>query len=379
MKKLLTVCTFAFFICTANLSAFSWGGVIDNNSRFAANNDLSQKSLIQTNDLFLSFSSMLGKSGTMKIAGEGLFKSTYAAVLTPDFDGTDLQVADCDLLKFSGNWSVGSGAVSLNLGRFQMSDITGSVFAQTSDGLSLAYNGLSAKAGLYAGYTGLLNRLNVSMVDNEADDAKIYALCPAYIPVLVDLAYKTLFETSTIGLQADAFIPKDSKKNTMKLYGTLYLTGPLSTAGTYSLMGTLESEKFKTFMLDAKADFNFYLGTSAVTNLGVEYASGENGPFHSFTTITARSLYNGTNTAGLIIPKLSVMYAKNTFFASITEKCVITMPEKKAKLDGFDTSVSLLFNILSDVQMGVDGGAYICLENKESSNYFLTIKASLAF
>ena len=214
MKKTLAAGVFALFCLSASLSAFSWSGIVDNSSKFTGNSDFSAVSLTQTNDIYLSFSTGLGEGGNMKLSGEGLFKNVLAGPVTPEANLEDSVIADCDLFKFSGSWATGSGTVSLDAGRFFFSDASGSVFSQTSDGISVAYNALKLKAGLYAGYTGLLNGLNVSMLGTPAGEpAKVYSLCPAYIPVMVDFAFKALLETNTIGVQGDFFMPVDTEKN----------------------------------------------------------------------------------------------------------------------------------------------------------------------
>ena len=55
------------------------------------------------------------------------------------------------------------------------------------------------------------------------------------------------------------------------------------------------------------------------------------------------------------------------------------MPKDEAKLNGFDTSINVVYNVFSDLQVGCDAGAYICKEVKELSNYYATFNAKLAF
>ena len=379
MKKTLAAGVFALFCLSASLSAFSWSGLLDNQSKFIGNSDFSTIQLQQTNDLYLSFSSPLGEN--MKLSGEGLIKNLLVAQLEPSgADPEDDFIADCDLFKFSGSWAAGSGVLSLNAGRFRISDVSGAVFSQVSDGLNLSYNALKLKAGLYAGYTGLLNAHNVSMNGvASGETTKVYSLCPAFIPVLVDFSYKTLLETNTIGLQGAFFIPVDSEKNDIMAYGSLYLAGPVSTVASYNITGTVGLQKLENLMLDAKADFNYYLGNIGILNLGVEYLSGASDSIHAFTPITKRTLYNGDLTSGLILPKLGIMIAKNTLYFSLTEKGVVTMTADETGFDGVDSSISLICNVLSDVQLGCDADVYISTKDSKKNNYYMILKASLAF
>ena len=379
MKKTLAAGVFALFCLSASLSAFSWSGLLDNQTKLIGNSDFSSIRLQQTNDLYLSFSTPLGEN--MKLSGEGLVKNVLEAQIEPS--GTapvNNFIADCDLFKLSGNWAAGSGVLSVNAGRFRFSDVSGAVFSQVSDGVNLSYNALKLKAGLYAGYTGLLNSHNVSMYGTPSGETtKVYSLCPAFIPVMVDFSYKTLLETNTIGLQGSFFIPVDSEKNDIKAYGTLYLAGPVSTVASYNITGTVGLQKLENLMLDAKADFNYYIGNFGILNLGVEYLSGESDSIHAFTPVTVRTLYNGSLTSGLILPKLGFMLAKGNIYFSLTEKGVVSMTAEETGFDGVDTSLSLICNVLSDVQLGCDVDAYICTKDSKNSNYYLILKASLAF
>lgn len=358
--------------------ALSWSGLIDNNSRFSGNNDFSVIGLNQSNGIYLSLNSPISKTGNVKFSAEALYKYS----LSGDFDSGKFNlknIADCDLLKISGNWAVGKGSLALNAGRFMYSDYSATVFNQSSDGLYLSYNSHKIGASFYAGYTGLLNRLNVAMIDNEyEEDEQFYRFCPGYIPLVADFAYKTLFGTSTVGLQAEFFIPT-TDKNTMKAYGTLSYVGLFGTKGNYNAKVVVGTEKFEGIMLDGKLDLNFFVVKNMVLTAGGEYVSGAQGDIKPFVTITARGFGSAPFYNGVIVPKASVVYAANKLYAGLTERVIIAMPETEAKLNGFDTSVNVVYNVFSDLQIGCDIGAYICTEEKAFSNYSATIRASLAF
>ena len=221
------------------------------------------------------------------------------------------------------------------------------------------------------------------MIDNETDeDDQFYALCPKYIPVTADISYKALFETHTIGLQAAAYIPA-SDDYALKAYGTLIMNGFFGTVGSYDARVTAGSEKvddsFDGLMLDAKLDTNFYVGKNSMLTVGGEYVSGDQGSLKPFKTLSARGFGSSPFYNGVIVPKVGAMYAAGKMYANITERVLLAMPEDEIKLDGFDTSVNLVYNLFSDVQLGCNIGAYICTETKENSNYSATLKASLAF
>ena len=207
MKKIIVSSVLAVTCLLSSAFAFSWSGLVDNNTKISENHDFSKPVLNQSNGVYLSGYSNIGDAGNMRFTAEALYKYSFNYDIKDN--KSDLKnVADLDLFKFAGEWAVGPGKVSLSAGRFQYSDFSDAVFKQVSDGLYINFNNAKMKGAVYAGYTGLLNRLNVSMAENDSEEnEQFYALCPMYIPVLADFSYKALFESHTIGLQLAGFIP----------------------------------------------------------------------------------------------------------------------------------------------------------------------------
>jgi hypothetical protein len=377
MKKLIVSGILVLTCVFSSAFAVSWGGMLDNNTKLSANNDFSAIYLNQSNGVYLYVNSNLSENGNLRFSGEGLYKYK----LNCDFKNSDTtftNIADVDLLKLSGDWTIKDGHLALALGRFMYSDYTGSVFAQVSDGLYASYDTLKAKASVYAGCTGLLNRLNVEMTENEYDkDDQLYALCPMYIPVLADFTYKALFESHKIGLQLAAYIPVDDDHE-LKAYGTLIANGYIGTMASYDAKITVGTEKFDGLMLDAALDANVYFRSDIKVTAGAEYISGANGSLKPFKTMSKRSIGTSPFAYGAIIPKVGAMYASGKIYAGVTERIIISMPEDKAEYNGFDTAVNVLYNMFSDVQLGLDAGAYISKESAYT-NFYATAKAILAF
>ncbi len=376
MKKLVLCSLLGVFSVSA--FALSWGGILNNNSKLSANNDFSRLSLNQSNGVSFFVKSPLNSNENLKFSGEVLYKYN----LDYDFDSkesTFTNILDCDLLKISGKWAFEKGTFSLDAGRFKFGDFSGTVFTQTSDGVAVSYDDIKIKAGFYAGYTGLLNRLNVSMTDNEYEAGQqFYKLCPQYIPLVANVAYKALFDSHTIALQGECFIPLKNELKT-KAYATAMLNGSVGSSASYNLKATFGTQKFENLMLDTKATLNLFVIENSIISLSGEYVSGNQGLFDTFETITTRSYGNAPVSGGVILPQAAFVYAKNSFVASLSETCVIEFPSEKAELNGFDTSVNLVYNVLSDVQLGFDLGAYLCTKEKTGSNYYAAFKASLAF
>lgn len=384
MKKLILSGILACLL--APVFAFTWNGVIDNTSKLSSNDDFSALTLEQSNGIHLSVNAPFNSTGTLKFVAEGSFK--YKLASNFEAKTSDLKmIANCDLFKFAGKWNVGKGIVALDLGRFMISDISGNVFSQKSDGLSLSYDALKFRVGAYAGYTGLQNRLDLSMLNNPQDDANFYALTAGYVPVMVNLTYKTLFETQTLGIQGEAFIPvANIEDKTKYAYGTLMLNGPIGVIGAYTLKGTVGLSDFKDLMVDGGLDLNFYIANTAIMVIGGEFVSFEKDSLHYFTPITARTITTDPFFAGGVLPKVSFIYAKSNVLTSITGKGVIQMGDE-TKFHGVDVTASLICNIFSDLQVGCDLGAFVAVDevvkelikDNKSNVYYATLKASLAF
>ena len=386
MKKLILSGLIACLL--APMFALTWNGVLDNTSKASLNDDFSAISLYQSNGVHLSVNAPFNASGTMKLVAEGSFKYNLNCLLADSNSNPAFKmIADCDLFKFSGKWMVGKGIVAVDLGRFTISDISGYAFAQKSDGLSVSYDALKYKFGAYVGYTGFQNRLNVSMLNNPADDANFYGLTAAYVPVMFNVTYKTLFETNTVGFQTEVFIPMSEDYKQKYAYVTLMMNGPLGVFGAYTLKGTVGLADLKDLMIDGGLDVNFYLANAAILVIGGEFRSFEADPLHSFVSISDRSVTTDPLFAGGVLPKLSVIFAKNRALASVTGKGVLSMSKEEIKFHGVDATVNFIYNIFSDLQVGCDVGAFVAtdsdvktyIKDNKSNIYYATIKASLAF
>ena len=380
MKKLILSGLFACLILPA--FALSWGGILDNNTSVNADNDFDTIGLTQSNGIHLSLNVPFNTEGTIKLVAEGSFKYIFTY---PDFNNSDTSlklIPDCDLFKFSGSWAAGNGSLALDLGRFAISDFSGAVFTQKSDGLNFSYNTSLLKFGLYAGYTGLQNRLNVSMADNDLkDDDNYYQLTAAYVPLMADISYRALFETNTIGLQGSFFMPL-SEDYTKKLYGSLILNGPLGLSCAYNLKGTFGLDDMKDPMVDAYADLNFYIAGTSILTAGAEFVSWDmKDGLKQFKSITAYSPTTDSLFYGGIVPKLSLIFSQGNAFVSLTGKGVIAMSDEDTKFHGVDASAGLIYNIFSDLQLGCDLTAFIGIDEevKDLSNYKATVKATFAF
>ena len=378
MKKICVLSVLAASLFTSAF-AVSWSGLVDNNTKLSANDDFSELKLKQSNGVYLALKTPVSSNGNLNFTVEGLYK--YNLDINLKSNTTKFtNIADCDLLDLTGSWKLGGGVLSLDAGRFFRSDFAGSAFAQVSDGVLAGYSNANFAANIYAGYTGVLNRLNVSMVDNVADkDDNFYALCAQYIPVMADFSYKTLFKKHTIGIQVEDFIPV-SDKLVNKFYGTVLVKGPVTPKISYKASFTLGALKFEKFMFDAIADVNFYVIKNGKLTAGLEYLSSANGSIMNFVPVTTRSIVNDSGFGGGILPKVAFMYSKNALYFNATGKGVISMANNNTKFRGIDITADAVYNIFNDLSVGANVAAFIGFdEAKKAGNYSATLKAKLAF
>jgi len=375
MKKILCALS-VLAVLSASLAAFTWSGLVDNTTK-GTSSDFSVIGLNQSNGLYLSMNT--GRSGALSFSAEGLYKYNYSK--TGDVSSFT-NIVDVDLLKLSGRWAVSSGYINLSAGRFSLGDSSGVVFSQTSDGLYLSYETSTVKTAFYGGYTGLLNSLNVSMnAKGTGTNTQFYNLSASYIPLSAEIAYSFVSGSGSVGLQALYFIDPINDLQS-QFYSTLSFRGSFLSSGSYSLAATVGSTEFNNLMMYVKASCSYIVAGCGILSIGGEYASGKQGPFSAFNTITSRTACNlggGTSTSGIIMPVISAAYVNRSVYASLNEKIVSVMPEDEIKFEGFDTGLNIIYNLFSDVQLCVDINAFIDINDSSLNYYSGTIKASLAF
>lgn len=371
MKKSIISIALVLSFASA-LFGFEWGGVIDN-ATYAQTADFKEVQLNQSNGIHLNFTSGLTKDKSLRIAAEGMYKYNLAI---EGKEGVLTNIVDLSLLKLSGNWVINGASLSLNAGRFNHSDKTGFVFAQTSDGVNVNYASRNWSIGAYAGYTGLVNRFTTPMVDQleEQKMAQLYDLSYGYVPLMLDFTL-TNVGGNTIGIQGEYFLDITNKND--KAYGSFFVKGPLSTIGSYFAAATLGTNKFNDLMLRANMNFQFIFGQNLMLAFGADYSSG-NSTLASFTGISLRPLHFMINGVDGIVPRISCTYAIDNLVVAVTEKVVMTIPES-FELNGVDSNVSVVYNLFSDLQVSSSLNAYTDFASKDNNKFSVSVNANFAF
>ena len=371
MKKfLVSVCT-ALFILSAPLSAFEWGGVIKDDTGITTP-DFKDITFKQSNALSLWFKAPFGNSG-FKLTAEGLYKYNLSvSKAATEF----VNIADLSLFKVDGKIDAGSGLLSLSAGRFAVADATGAVIAQTSDGISVNYALDTVKLGAYAGYTGLLNSLNVPMATAPQKDIKVYNPAYPYAPLGLTVELPSLVLNQNVTLQGYALLDCGANKSSM-YYANLVLAGPVTNIIYYNLSTTLGSVNFKNFMNYTGFTLYIFPTNEIAVNAGLDFGTADQGNTAAFTSIAVKS----GDVSGKIVPRVSFTYGTDDMCLELGGKYRIAYDTAKAKYAGAgaDINAGFVYNIFSDLQIGLNINALIDTTEAKQNNFTANLNIALAF
>lgn len=368
MKKLLLSILTALFIVSAPLFAFEWGGLITDTTGITTP-DFSAITFNQSNGISLWFNSPLGEDASFSISGEGLYKFNFTK---PDgADGIITHIVDVPLLKLSGDIDTGSGIITLNAGRFSYVDGAGAVYVNTIDGASVDFAFPLVKAGFIAGYTGLLNALNVGLPAKKAD-AKFYSMAYAYAPVGAYVEFPSLFANQSLTIQGYAVLDLGGGK-TNSYYGNVILGGPITNSIFYSLASSFGSVDFKNLMNYSALTIIAFPTETLSLNLGAEFGSADNqGPFSAFTSIASPA-------SSKIAPKAGLTFATSNFSFDLSGKYNLAYDGSSYKGADAEVSTGIVYNVFSDFQIGLNFKATINPKVSALNNYVANLNVALAF
>ena len=366
MKKLLLSICIALCVITAPLAAFEWGGLLTDESGILTP-DFSNMTIKQSNGIAFWVNAPFGEDYNSNFSAEALYKLNM--YIPKGGDLTLEHIADVPLLKLSGDVPTSNGLLSYSVGRFSYVDKTSAIYSNTCDGASFEYSLPLVKFGAFAGYTGLLNALNVSMYSEK--DYKVYNLAYPYVPVS---AYFELpiAGNQSFGFQGSALIDLGSIKQNA-YYASATLSGPVANFIYYSLVTTFGSVNFKSLMNYTSLSFIAFPTENIFINLGAEFGSAEDqfgfGEFYSIAT----------SAGGKIAPKLGITLATSKMSLDLTGKYNLVYTGSSYKGDNIEAIAGLVYNIFSDFQVGLNFKGYIYPDQSENTSYIGYLSVALAF
>lgn len=378
MKKLLVLIT-SLFCILSSAAAFEWGGVVKNESQLATS-DFSNLNVQQTDSLYLWLKTPMGKN--WNFSAEGFYKFKYNHVNKAN---SIVNVLDIDLLKVSGQIKAGNGSVTINAGRFFVSDATGITFNQISDGLFVKYSLPVFQASLYAGYTGLLNTNSVYMIGSDgktsAPEHQLYDLASGYVPLNVSFTFPVIFANQSLNIQGSAFI--DATGNSYnRYYASAGFSGYISNSFYYNLLTQFGSVNFENVMNYTLLSVTYCPSKKINVEFGGNYASGKNGFLSPYVAVTSNNPYKSRvapEYSGVIMPYAGATFVTGSVVTKLNAKTVLDCAES-FEFKGFDLSAICNYRVLSDLQLGAEVHGFVDVAKKGSENYFfVNLNASVAF
>lgn len=370
MKKfILSVCT---VLCLMTpLSAVEWGGLLFNDTGVSTP-DFSDITVNQADGVSVWVKSPLGNSG-LSFSSEVLYKFNIeiAKGASPAFT----QLVDLPLLKVSGDLNMGGGILSLNAGRFYYVDGTSAVISQIIDGVSVAYALPLVKVGAFAGYTGLLNALNVQMAVIPEKDNKIYNMAYPYLPVG---GFADISILGNQSLEFDGYYLLDLGSAEEKLnlcYINAILSGPITNIIYYNLATSLGFANFKDVMNYSSFSLLVFPTEALSLNAGVTFATTEQASLTSYTSLAPASM----TAAGKITPKASLSFTTKNMCIDFGGNFVLAYNDSKYEPSNTDWNVGFIYNIFSDLQLGFNVNTSFDVTGANAHNYNAKLNLSLAF
>lgn len=383
------------FVCAVlPLAAFDWGGFVsaDAGIKGAANADLIKK-FTQSDRLTLWMRAPLPNLNDSYFTAEGFYDFKYAHEDRELKNKGMTHLLDISLFKLSMTGSEQDAKVTLNMGRYGISDLSGFVFAQNADGIELRVNANKFESKIYGGYTGFLNSHTVAMNVSQFEDEKIlYNLAPPAVIGSAFLRFPHLFKQQTVSFE----IAGVGGLAPSALFTTFAFNGPLYTSLFYAASSTMAFgtgtgkpapvvfSNLSRFELTAYFPF-----MSSFASWNTVFATGktgagkkiEIGDFKSFSIISANLngvlKYAGnvkTGIAGSIKPIPSLLFTLNSdvFFN--------VMNASSAKgFTGVQWQTAVRWQIFNDLQLSLSAGQFFAYKGKKAPYTLASVKVLYSF
>jgi hypothetical protein len=227
--KVMCLCLLLAITPLSSLSAYDWGGTIDNSTSVTyAGSD----QWLQEDKLALWFSTPLGQSLELTIQGSYTFSYQQPSLIE--------HILDIDLLQLQGAFLLGqnkSSQLTFRLGRFKSSDITSLVLDDNIDGIEVGWITGVANTFVSLGYTGLqwerVSTISITRADKtDSDDLaplRLVGSLQAQFPELFlrqDLFASLLFQQD-LRPEGDNFAVDGNGGTISSQYFGLGITGPI--------------------------------------------------------------------------------------------------------------------------------------------------------
>ncbi|MBQ9238027.1 MAG: hypothetical protein IJ191_01725 [Treponema sp.] len=390
-KTIKTIATVAFSFVFAAASAVDFGGIVGNVTKFSVQPETTY-AVTQKNDVTGWLQVPFTADGSMYLALEGVVRYTYDWT-NKDNSGMHTVSTDISLLKYAYTARFTPGtALQLSVGRFGISDFTGIIFNQVSDGAFLQFRMPRFEASAYAGYTGLLNAHTVSILDAAGtaysyDATKVYPLAAPYAVAGVSIHAPYLFANQTVSGEFFVFcgVPGIDRTITHDVHfdATLGFSGPIVKNLFYTATTTVGKSNRENVSNLSRLTLTYYPpALSSSVSASLLYASGKNGrlgAFRAFTSNKATYSLLEPEYSGLIKAGLSGSVKPVTALLILAGiDVVFAVPESTASYDGFQYMLQAQYQLFSDVQLGLALSHFIG-KTHEGDKFDMAFTARMSF
>ena len=396
-KKIITLA--GITALASSLFAFDFGGSLGNYTKLGTPSNPSDsqfESFSLKQEGIFSLWLRQNFSSSSFLAAEGDVSLRYTNQEMKNSDGERLIVIpDLKTLRFFKKFDSQLGPLSLNLGRFYFTDLTGIIISQATDGFTFSLDSRHLYLKTFAHYTGLLNAQNTTIInksknlaDYKIDFDKPYFFAPSFANAGLQLSLPYLFANQTLSAEFIASFGFDGIEKGSdgynRYYASLGLNGFFMKNACYILTSTLATDNdFKDLSNLSKAIISFFPGfMNSILNLNFIYASGNQGslkPFTGFTSMTACNSLFEPEYACLMKPGLSLsLKPLQNLLVTANTDIILAFAESSPEYAGTETGLNAAFQIFSDLNINAGFTEFFAKES-ENSKATIILSASLAF
>lgn len=379
-KRFFCINFLLFFF--ANLFAFEWGGIITNETRVNSSiKSFSNTVFRQSNSITLWGSFPF----TNQLKSKLVFQTSYRYFFDFNFKNQKnlLNIFDIDLLKYSTQIDFKRNSLNFDFGRFFVSDLSGRIFSQNCDGISLGLIFPAFEFNTYFGYTGLLNSLNVKMI-NKSKEIPVnqgYSITHSYIPLILTFSLPEFFLNQTLSLQTSLFFDTSNDKFN-RFYGTVNLSGPFANSLVYSFIASVQTFDFKSISNFSSFNLKYFFSPKMAFDFFVEYASGNQLFFTPFVAVSSIQSFDSLTSpeyTQVLLSGVDFIMSLNSVYFDLNFKGVF-LAQNSLQFDGINCKSNCKFNLMSDVQVGLLFCLYYDFLTKgENNNVYITLNGQISF
>ena len=368
MKK-VKLFIFLFLAVALNLSAFEGGGMLK--TGLGIDLGKNKTNLSHFDSLSLWAKQNLDKEGNYNFAIQSSYLFNLKKPIKPEGElGLD-HILNLDMLKFSFLVPIGNDSLTIDAGRYNISDITAVILNQNIDGVYIAYKKTNFATYFNLGYTGLLNSyvnpINAAGIASISKKrTKIYNLAPSFVHMsaLFHVPFQSL--RHAVDFDLNSFIATENPKTTNN-YASISVNGPIVnglfylTSVSTSVLTRVKRKPGIGFFLAGELDYYFEKYSSKL-GLKAQFFSGGKMGFKSFTlsNVSKVTFMESTDLFKISLDG-SIKPVKDLFLS--TEAAVMahaaTQPKGRSNFAGFEWDVSANYTILQDISISTDLGMFV--------------------